>query len=281
MVNLSRITSDPNAENGEAYIRDTGNSVSEIVSQMTGGKSGADVRKAHPELEADDIEQALVYAVKAFDESLLKWRHEALEGLGLVLSYCEPLLAGEFGPDNPVKEDDKPLFLEIIREGAWRSLDAWDDFLDWYHFTYEESGSDLQPIPFRQLIPITDNNRLGGRRPITLTNSAPDELPNVKCDQDLEHALRFLITSSFHHHLEAKATLEISINVPDRATIRISRELTSPSSSPIDPQRYWDWSNNPFTIAHKIIKKHGSEIQIHQSENAVTFEFSLPIWKDE
>lgn len=37
---------------------------------------------------------------------------------------------------------------------------------------------------------------------------------------------------------------------------------------------------SPLAIAASIIRRHGSELQIHPTEEGVTFEFQLPIWKD-
>lgn len=70
MRNLTRITFDPNVMGGRPCIRGLRVTVGTIVGLVAAGHSAADILKAYPYLEAEDIREALAYAA---------WRAEEIE----------------------------------------------------------------------------------------------------------------------------------------------------------------------------------------------------------
>jgi uncharacterized protein (DUF433 family) len=62
METLDRITIDPRICLGQATIRGMRITVSVILKMLGAGRSIADVRQAYPELEDEDILQAMQYA---------------------------------------------------------------------------------------------------------------------------------------------------------------------------------------------------------------------------
>ena len=62
MQNLTRITFDPNVMGGKACIRGLRVTAGTIVGLVAEGYSNADILKAYPYLEEEDIRQALAYA---------------------------------------------------------------------------------------------------------------------------------------------------------------------------------------------------------------------------
>ena len=70
MQNLNRITFDPQVMGGKACIRGMRVTVSTVVGLVASGYSNADILKAYPYLEEDDIHQALNYAA---------WRVQEIE----------------------------------------------------------------------------------------------------------------------------------------------------------------------------------------------------------
>ena len=62
MQNLNRITFDPQVMGGKACIRGMRVTVSTVVGLVASGYSNADILKAYPYLEEEDIRQALTYA---------------------------------------------------------------------------------------------------------------------------------------------------------------------------------------------------------------------------
>jgi len=70
MRKLTRITFDPNVMGGKPCIRGMRVTVGTIVGLVASGYSVAEILKAYPYLEEEDIRQALAYAA---------WRVEEIE----------------------------------------------------------------------------------------------------------------------------------------------------------------------------------------------------------
>jgi uncharacterized protein (DUF433 family) len=70
MKNLKRITFDPNVMGGKPCIRGMRVTVGVIVGLIAAGHSNAEILKAYPYLEEEDIREALAYAA---------WRVEEME----------------------------------------------------------------------------------------------------------------------------------------------------------------------------------------------------------
>ena len=62
MEKLERITIDPKVCLGQPTLRGTRITVSVVLKMLAGGKSVAEVLRAYPELEAEDVQQAMQYA---------------------------------------------------------------------------------------------------------------------------------------------------------------------------------------------------------------------------
>ncbi len=70
MRNLKRITMDPEVMGGKPCIRGLRVTVGTIVGLLAAGRTHAEVLKAYPYLEEEDIREALAYAA---------WRSEEFE----------------------------------------------------------------------------------------------------------------------------------------------------------------------------------------------------------
>lgn len=70
MLNLDRITSNPNIMNGKACIRGMRITVSLVLNLIANGMSKTEILDEYPALEAEDINQCLNYAAYLADEAL-------------------------------------------------------------------------------------------------------------------------------------------------------------------------------------------------------------------
>ncbi len=59
MDKLNRITIDPNICLGQPTLRGMRITVSVVLKMLAGGKSAEDVLRAYPELEIEDVQQAM------------------------------------------------------------------------------------------------------------------------------------------------------------------------------------------------------------------------------
>lgn len=71
MVTLDRIQSDPGILGGKPCIRGTRISVELILEWVASGASRADILRAYPHLQREDVEQALAYAANAVKNEVL------------------------------------------------------------------------------------------------------------------------------------------------------------------------------------------------------------------
>ena len=70
MTKFDRITSNPNILNGQPTIRGMRLSVRRVIEALAVYPSWDDLRREYPELEPDDIRQALEFAARNLDESV-------------------------------------------------------------------------------------------------------------------------------------------------------------------------------------------------------------------
>ena len=68
MKKLSRITLNPDVMGGKACIRGLRVTVGTVVGLLAAGRSPAEILKAYPYLEPEDIDQALAYAAWRVEE---------------------------------------------------------------------------------------------------------------------------------------------------------------------------------------------------------------------
>lgn len=73
MLGFDRITFDPQIMGGRACIRGMRITVSLIVNLVANGMTNAEILKAYPYLEAEDIKQALEYAAWTAEERVYEF----------------------------------------------------------------------------------------------------------------------------------------------------------------------------------------------------------------
>ncbi len=71
MLRFDRIKVDPEVMNGQACIRDTRITVSLVLRLLAEGNSIQEVLEMYPELEEEDVKQALEYASYLASEKIL------------------------------------------------------------------------------------------------------------------------------------------------------------------------------------------------------------------
>ena len=71
MATLDRITFDPKRMNGQPCIRDLRLTVRRVVEALTIYQDRADLKREYPELEDEDIRQALAYAAASLEDEAL------------------------------------------------------------------------------------------------------------------------------------------------------------------------------------------------------------------
>lgn len=75
MEKLERITTDPARMNGEPCIRDLRLTVRRVLEALAIYPERAELKREYPELEDEDIRQALAFAAAMFDDKVLPLPH--------------------------------------------------------------------------------------------------------------------------------------------------------------------------------------------------------------
>ena len=71
MHQFDRITSDPARINGEPCIRDLRLTVRRVIEALAVYPDRADLKREYPELEDEDIRQALAFAAASLDDKII------------------------------------------------------------------------------------------------------------------------------------------------------------------------------------------------------------------
>ena len=77
MDKLNRITINPNICLGQPTLRGMRITVSVVLKMLAGGKSVEDVLRAYPELEIEDVQQAMRYAAWVVSDQMQKGQRKA------------------------------------------------------------------------------------------------------------------------------------------------------------------------------------------------------------
>jgi uncharacterized protein (DUF433 family) len=71
MTNLNRITYDPARLNGEPCIRNLRLTVRRLIEALATYPDRAELKREYPELEDEDIRQALAFAAASLDDKVI------------------------------------------------------------------------------------------------------------------------------------------------------------------------------------------------------------------
>ncbi len=75
-MKLDRITTSPDRLNGQPCIRDLRLTVRRVLEALALYPIREDLRQEYPELEDEDIRQALAYAAASLDDRVVEFAHE-------------------------------------------------------------------------------------------------------------------------------------------------------------------------------------------------------------
>ena len=75
-IQLDRITTDPKRLNGQPCIRDLRLTVRRVLALLALYPDRNELHREYPELEEEDIRQALAYAAANLEDSIVAFRYE-------------------------------------------------------------------------------------------------------------------------------------------------------------------------------------------------------------
>jgi uncharacterized protein (DUF433 family) len=266
---LDRITRD--VQFGIPFIRDTGITVSEVVRQIMGGKTIAEILQKQPELEQQDIDQAMICAVSSAHSIVRQLVHMQRAPLNNVAGLSSLLQTS----DTQFSDEKRLKFLASIQQISEHILEV--SAQAGVAVTVNLSEILWQPESISSIISTTVSRLLVTElRPSILVNLANGE-QIVKHNSYLPDALRMLIVDLHASSNPDAVSLSTQTQGDSQVTVTIALQITKA----IDPKRitnFLSW-NRPFiTSAALIIHQHGGQLKAVSTETGVTFEFTLPIY---
>jgi len=270
---FSRITIDFAHMDGRACIRGLPITVSDVAKLAVSGKSAAEIIAVYPDLDADDVHQALAYGICEIEQVIGIHRNDALSKLALIEGYANLLIDSRDSTTDEEKQSYADVILKSTYHGMtpWWYLSSWVDLLvGRYHYSWGVS----------EIAEILSNTtrRLKQYEPeVTVNISLPDVLSTTKCS-NIESAFIYLLSERIGINIKAEAQLVVTLKNHEQLQINIQRPFGYKHENVHVNNLLYEGS--PTALAAYIIRKHGSQLRTHISDTHITFEFDLPIWKE-
>jgi uncharacterized protein (DUF433 family) len=277
---LDRITVDSQQAKSQPSIRGTTISVWDIVKLLIRRGSASDVLDIYPDLEPDDIRQSLIFAVRELTDSIMFWRNEGLGPTTLIQGYSKMLLGKDDFDHIQLTDELIQQSTESIFVNSHRAMAAWWHLGGWMQLFYGYGQRTWQPFSLDSILKSVRNELPRYEPHATVEILASDELPPVRGDYDLSYAIVNIMTDRASYYLDLHSVLSAKLENPEVVTVQIQRKFKYPQSIQVEMEHVFDWNCSPLSVAARIIREHGSTLQVHTSEEAVTFEFLLPIWTE-
>jgi uncharacterized protein (DUF433 family) len=262
---------------GEAFIRDTGITVSEIVKRIVYENATQDMLKEYPNLTMEDIQEALEFAVYDLIETIGIWRNEGLTPLTGVEAY-----SGLLVEDKELTQEQTQLFLQTVFRNSRRAIATWWNFTAWVHETYKPQPDFRQHMPVASLIQDI-LSQLPRYEPTAHAEfELSEHLRALHVDYPAVNAIIDLLTDETPAYLSFDSVVRISRIGDKWINVQVIRqyEYTNTDSSRFSDFDSFIWRTSPLHLASLIIQKYGSELVYHVSDSGITFEFNLPVWDE-
>jgi len=137
---FNRIKRDVNKFGGQPFIDNTNITVNQIVSASLRGTALADILKQHPDLESDDIHQALAFSIQDIFNGVSYWRHDGMTPLTQIKGYSEILVGKtDFDDLDTIPDEQKNQWMSTIHTSCQRGIARWQQMRQWMNTQYLQS----------------------------------------------------------------------------------------------------------------------------------------------
>lgn len=267
MQKFERITGE--IKQGLVYIRDTGVTVSEVVSAISRGTSTADVLKAYPGLEVEDVIQALGFAVDDMLEATAVLAHDARKPLSIILGYAGILTEAEIG------DAERITFAGEIMSQAENGADAWGDLSDAVQLRY---GFRLIPTePMKLHAVVEDAKEMAQRRGGVIQADIKADLPSVQGSRGLARALMLLGTDTRVTFLKLEAKITAEREGEQHVKINVRRGFVEQPAMMPALDTFFVTSGTGMYVAARLIEQMGGTVTATVDEDGMTFTVRLKI----
>jgi uncharacterized protein (DUF433 family) len=176
-----RIVRQPLVQGGLACLRDTGITVHEVVQLALAGHDPAEILMKYPQLDTQDIHQALAYAINDMLQALVFWKHEGVKYLSTSRGYSE-MLAGQadFISVDEISEQERTEWIMQIFNYSRIAIGKWQQLKDTSFRKYSREMLDPKPNSPQDLADDVQ---------ACLDEENPNLAVSITCEAGLPHVL--------------------------------------------------------------------------------------------
>lgn len=252
---------------GIAYIRDTAIRAVDVVRLVMGGQSNAEILAQFPELEAEDIQEALAYAVHDLSQKMTIWGHEGAVYVHSIKGCSEVLAADDMGNHLSVAQEIHALARQT--ETMWNYVGVLAEL------GYKPDKFQWQLTSLWDIIAAAQHRLPDYGTPVTLRVDAPEALPAVRTFGYLPTAICNLAVDYWDGLLTDQAHLVIRVDNNRDAHLEIRRRYGPFTTDPSRQLTLITWSGGPVAVAALIIERHGSQLHLAPTDDGVVLSFTL------
>jgi uncharacterized protein (DUF433 family) len=272
MAVFDRITHDPAVAGGQARIRDTHITVTELVRLSLSGHSQAAILQAYPALDAEDVHQAVAYGLQDVLACMSYWRHEGLNPLQQIRGYGDLLTGRSRGIDPAdLSDTEKQAWLLIMRDASYRGAACWHHLGNRVYSHYRDELPVFAPEPLAVFLQSVrdESNKLEPDMQLHIT--APQTSVMLRYSPRLTVAVTSLVTTG-KNTFKPDVNLNVQVNsssahfIIERTFQYGGDKLTHLMSPPA-----------AIATANFLLYQHDSQLTIQQKKDQVVFLFDLPL----
>jgi uncharacterized protein (DUF433 family) len=273
----NRIAQQADKFGGQPYVEGTIITVQTIIELALNGKSQMDIQKLHPQLELEDIYQALSFGIGDFLRGVSYWRHDAMTPLTQIKGYSEILVGRtEFDELDTIPREQQEKWLSIIHSSSQRSIARWQQMSHWINNQYYvdiENNLEVYTIDWliHSIVSISQNYE----PTLDIEIQASASPFNITTHEETATILASVLSYA-KNTFQSKIRIQYSTHQQD-ATIQIKRMLQYHDD---DITKLLTTHYNPIGTARKFFFAHQHPFVVEQNNAIVTFTLQLPVWTD-
>jgi uncharacterized protein (DUF433 family) len=269
MSKFESIVREPLVMGGQARIRDTGITVNEIVRLSLAGLSQTEILQKFPVLEAEDVHEALGYAMKDTLRAFADAKSEIGESITPIIQFNEIALGQVQLPpqhDKKALEDFKQKLPEMMISYGRRARADVIGLKTWLQANFEYPKPWPEPLDYLLTKGVEEAKGYNSELEFKISVNVVE---NILVDSRLVDILACLLGRVYDFvpqvHLSvasSNGSLVFTIN-------RVLRENASYHEVYYESIR--------LKIVRLLLYQLGSELKVRQEESSVIFAFALPI----
>jgi len=272
---FNRIQRDANKFGGQPFISNTNITVSQIVSASLRGTTIADILKQYPNLESDDVHQALAFSIQELFKGVSYWRHDGMTPLTQIKGYSEILVGKtEFDDLDTIPDEQKQQWLSTIHTSCQRGIARWQQMRQWMNTQYRQfRTNDTEVYQADKFLQEIIDVAIDYEPTITFRSGTDITHQDIEVHPDTTTIIGSVLAF-------AKNTFQPMVNMrlslaDQHIILTIERQLIYPDD---DLNKIFSAPYNPFSTASTFFNLQNMVYSIEPQDQQVVMRVELPKW---